>query len=119
MFRTDGAPDVDNDSRLGEFVDRDTLRFVRDLPHPAEVVWQTLVDPPQFAVWLWPCTHFEAALGGAFEFDISGHAWAGRISRFEPPRRMSLDGRIDFDLSNHGAGCRLVLTLRRPPGAGA
>ena len=46
--------DTGNNSRLGEFVDRDTLRFVRDFTHPAEFVWATLTDAGQFATWLWP-----------------------------------------------------------------
>jgi uncharacterized protein YndB with AHSA1/START domain len=107
--------EVDNDSRLGEFVDRRTLRFVRDFPHPAAFVWATLTDPAQFERWLWPCTQFEARLGGGFAFDISGQAWSGQITRFEPPRRMTLGERIAFDLDDLGDGCRLVVTLTRPP----
>ncbi len=107
--------DTDNDSRLGEFTDRNTLRFVRDFPHPAEFVWATLTDAGQFATWLWPCRRLEARLGGAFEFDISGQAWIGEVTAFDPPRRLDLGGHLRFDLASHGAGSRLIVTVRRPP----
>src|SRR5271154_5353287 len=53
-----------NDLSLGGFVDRSTFRFVRRYPHPVELVWAALTDPQHLSVWLWPCTRFEARLGG-------------------------------------------------------
>jgi outer membrane protein OmpA-like peptidoglycan-associated protein len=116
---TDSSPDLargpDNDLVLGEFTDRKTLRFVRDFTHAPETVWATLVDPAQYRVWLWPCTAFEARQDGAFCFDISGQIWRGRITEFEPSRRLNLGGFMRFDLFEHQGGCRLVLILTRPP----
>ena len=34
-----------NKLELGQFVDRDTMRFVRDYPHPIERVWAALTVP--------------------------------------------------------------------------
>ncbi len=52
------------DLALGGFVNRQTMRFVRDYPHPPALVWDALTDPAQLGVWLWPCKSFEARLGG-------------------------------------------------------
>jgi outer membrane protein OmpA-like peptidoglycan-associated protein len=116
---TDGSPDLargpDNDLVLGEFTDRKTLRFVRDFSHAPETVWATLIDPTQYRVWLWPCTEFDARRDGGFCFDISGQIWRGRITEFEPSRRLNLGGFMRFDLFEHQGGCRLVLILTRPP----
>ena len=118
MTATDGAPgagpEVDNDARLGEFVDRETLRFVRDIPHPPAFVWSVLVDADQYQAWLWPCSRFEARLGGRFEFDVGGKPLAGAITAFAPPRRLNLADRFIFELFARGAGTRLVVTLKRP-----
>ncbi|HEY4941567.1 MAG TPA: SRPBCC domain-containing protein [Rhizomicrobium sp.] len=105
----------DNDLMLGEFTDRETLRFVRDFAHPPQTVWQTLVDKAQYKTWLWECTRFEARLDGQFRFDISGQIWEGRIREFEPERRLDLGGHIRFELFASEGGCRLIFTLKRPP----
>ncbi len=113
MVTTPRGPD--NDLILGEFTDRKTLRFVRDFPHPPKIIWETLSDGAQYSIWLWQCTRFEAKAGGAFCFDISGQIWEGRIKAFEPPHLLDLGGRIRFELFDHNEGCRLILTLTRPP----
>jgi hypothetical protein len=116
---TNKPPDVargpDNDLVLGEFTDRKTLRFVRDFAHAPTTVWGTLIDQEQYRVWLWPCTAFDPRLDGEFCFDISGQIWRGRITEFEPARRLNLGGFMRFDLFEHEGGCRLVLILTRPP----
>ena len=43
-----------NDLALGGFVDRRTMRFVRNYPHTPANVWAALTDPQQLTVWLWP-----------------------------------------------------------------
>ena len=107
--------DVGNDSRLGEFVDRDTFRFIRDFPHPAALCGPPWSTPGSSRPETWRCTGFDARLGGRFEFDISGQTWIGQITEFEPPRRLNLADHIRFDLADRPAGCRLAVTLRRPP----
>ncbi len=111
----DVARGPDNDLVLGEFTDGKTLRFVRDFAHAPETVWGTLVDPDQYRVWLWPCTEFDARQDGGFCFDISGQIWRGRITEFEPSQRLNLGGFMRFDLFKYQGGCRLVLSLTRPP----
>lgn len=51
---------------LGEFVDRDTMRFVREYPHPVERVWAALVTPEQISVWWMVCETLEAREGGRY-----------------------------------------------------
>jgi outer membrane protein OmpA-like peptidoglycan-associated protein len=115
MTDQQAARGPDNDLVLGEFTDRKTLRFVRDFTHAPETVWATLIDREQYRVWLWLCTEFDARQDGEFCFDISGQIWRGRITEFEPPRRLNLGGFMRFELFEHDGGCRLVLILMRPP----
>jgi hypothetical protein len=102
------------DLTLGGFVDRETMRFVRDYPHPPSLVWSALTDPAQLGVWLWPCKSFEAKLGGVGVFD-PGRELQIRVTEFEPERLLNLGGRIRFELAARGAGCRLTVDLKRPP----
>lgn len=105
--------DVGNDSRLGEFVDRDTLRFVRDFSHPASLIWAAITDAKEITRWFWPCTLFEAKAGGRYRFEDAGQAWGGNISVFEPPSLLELDMGIRFELYQATHHTRLVLTLKR------
>jgi hypothetical protein len=103
-----------NDLSLGGFVDRDTMRFQREYPHPASLVWAALTDPAQLGVWLWPCKSFDARLGGVGVFE-PGMELSVRVTEFEPERVLNLGGRIRFEITPHPTGCRLVLDLKRPP----
>ena len=71
------------DLQLGGFVDRDTMQFIRDYPHPPALVWAALTDPAQIGVWLWPCTSFEARLGGVGVFN-PGREFHIAVTEFEP-----------------------------------
>jgi hypothetical protein len=102
------------DLALGGFVDRETMRFVREYPHPPALVWSALTDPAQLGAWLWPCKSFEARLGGVGVFD-PGREFQVRITEFEPGRLLNLGGRFRFALEPAGAGCRLTVDLKRPP----
>ncbi|HXQ17038.1 MAG TPA: OmpA family protein [Caulobacteraceae bacterium] len=102
------------DLQLGGFIDRDTMRFVRDYPHPPALVWGALTDPAQLGVWLWPCKSFEARLGGLGVFD-PGRELQIRVTEFEPPHLLNLGGLFRFELAPQGAGCRLTVDLKRPP----
>ena len=102
-----------NDLRLGGFVDRHTMRFVRDYPHPPAQVWAALTDAAQLGLWLWPCKSFDARLGGVGVFD-PGMEFSVRITAFEPERLLDLGGRIRFELEPSPTGCRLTLDLKRP-----
>ena len=102
-----------NDSMLGEFLDRETLRLVRDFPHPAALVWEALTEREQIARWLWPCTLFEAKLDGQYGFGMDSVSWGGRITAFDPPRRLELDMGLRFELFEENGRCRMILTLKR------
>ncbi|HLI80236.1 MAG TPA: OmpA family protein [Candidatus Binataceae bacterium] len=105
-----------NDLALGEFVDRDTFRIVRDYPHPVERVWAALTNSDHLTVWLWRCTQLEPSLGGEFVFDFGwGKLWRGRIAKFEPPRLVDFAGFLRFELSERPDGSRLVMTQKRGP----
>jgi len=104
-----------NDLSLGGFVDRETLRFVRDYGHPPPRVWEAITQPAQLTVWLWPCLEFEPRAGGRCVFDLEGRRLEMPITTFEPFRTLTLGGRMRFDIEPSGDGCRLVFTLKRPP----
>lgn len=113
--QADAGPYRDpNDLALGGFVDRHTFRFVRRYPHPVERVWAALTDPAQLTVWLWPCTRFEARLGGVGVFN-PGKEITLTVTEFEPPRRLRLGGAIRFTLESLEGGAQLTLDLSRPP----
>jgi outer membrane protein OmpA-like peptidoglycan-associated protein len=103
----------DNDSILGEFTDRETVRFVRDFAHPASLVWDALTDAEQITRWLWPCVLFEARNGGRYGFEDQGLTWGGYILAFEPTSRIELDMGLTFELFENAGCCRLVVKLRR------
>jgi hypothetical protein len=102
------------DLTLGGFIDRQTMRFVRDYPHPPALVWAALTDPAQLGVWLWPCKSFEPKLGGVGVFD-PGREFSIRVTEFEPQRLLNLGGLYRFELAAEVGGCRLTVDLKRPP----
>jgi outer membrane protein OmpA-like peptidoglycan-associated protein len=102
-----------NDSILGEFTDRETLRFVRDFSHPAALVWEALTNAEQLTRWFWPCVLFEARKDGRYRFEDEGLKWGGTISAFDPPNLLELDMGVRFELFEHKDRCRLVVTLKR------
>ena len=102
---------------LGQFIDRDTMRFVREYPHPIERVWSALTDPAQMAVWWMPCSMLEMRAGGKYVLHspLGNAKFEGRIKECDPPRLIDFSGVTRFELSAHEGGCRLVLTLKRWP----
>jgi hypothetical protein len=54
-------------SELGEFVDRDTIRFVRRYPHPVELVWEMLTEPKHLEAWFMTA-QLDWRVGGRFAF---------------------------------------------------
>jgi outer membrane protein OmpA-like peptidoglycan-associated protein len=113
--RTDLPRGPGNDSILGEFVDRQTLRFVRDFPHPAELVWQALTDAKEITRWFWPCVLFEAREGGQCRFEDEGLSWGGKIVTYEPPERLEIDMGLRFELAELNGVCRLIVDVKRGP----
>lgn len=103
-------------SQPGEFIDRDTMRFVREYPHPIERVWAALIDAKQITVWWLDCLSLEPCLNGRYEFDSGGGTTIkGRITEFQPPRLIEFSRGTRFELSECETGCRLELTLKRWP----
>ena len=102
--------------QLGEFIDRDTVRYVRDYPHPVRLVWRALIDPKEISVWWLDCLKLEGRAGGRYSFNGGGgQILKGRITAFEPERLIEFSGLTRFELSEREDGCRLVLTLKRWP----
>jgi hypothetical protein len=106
---------MNEDLSIGEFIDRKTLRLVRHYSHPMQRVWAALTDREQVSIWYLPCTQLEARAGGAYTFGTDGKTWRGVITDFDPPRLIDFGGGLRFELFETESGCRLVLTLKRPP----
>ena len=124
-------------SDLGEWVDTETVRFVRDLPGPIETVWAFLTNGEKRAVWF-AGGAWELKPGGRAELifendelspdedgppekykDLSGtQRYEGRILEVDPPHRLILqwierEGEpsiVTFELAPHGDQVRLTLT---------
>jgi len=106
-----------NDLGLGEFIDRNTFRIVRDYSHPIERVWAALTDSEQLSVWLWRCPRLVAHPGGEFVFDFGlGKLWTGQIAAFEAPRLIDFGGFLRFELAELPNGSRLTMIQKRNPG---
>ena len=72
-------------SELGEFVDRDTIRFVRRYPHPVELVWEMLTEPKHLKAWFMTA-QLDLRVGGRFAFGPAEDPHlAGVIIALEPP----------------------------------
>jgi uncharacterized protein YndB with AHSA1/START domain len=41
---------------MARFVDRWTIEYVRDFPHPVDRVWRAITDPKEFGAWFIPGT---------------------------------------------------------------
>jgi len=102
---------------LGQFVDRDTMRFVREYPYPIERVWSALTDPAQMKIWWMPCALLETRTGGKYVLlsPLGNTKFEGRLKECTPPRVIDFSGVTRFELSELESGCRLVLTLKRWP----
>jgi uncharacterized protein YndB with AHSA1/START domain len=123
----------------GTFTERGAVRFERLLPGPAERLWAYLTDSDKRGQWL-ATGAMEPWVGGRIEHifrhaDLSptleplperyqhmkeGHAFTGRITRYEPPHVLAYTwgdapdaSEVTFELSPRGEDVLLVLTHRR------
>ena len=105
-----------NRVELGQFLDRETMQFVRVYAHPIERVWSALIDPVQISAWWIPCSTLEPREGGRYVFDSpGGTVFKARIHEFQPPRVIDFSGVTRFELIPLEGGCRLILTIKRWP----
>jgi len=98
---------------------RCTVRFERQLPHPAEKVWRALTERELLKQWF-PCDVVgEWTAGAKLEFPMEGQVavgateedFHGEVLAVEPPRLLEFRwGRdvIRCELSPEASGCRLV-----------
>src|SRR5438132_7011405 len=115
-------------SELGEFVDRDTIRFVRRYPHPVELVWEMLTEPKHLEAWFMTA-QLDLRVGGRFAFGPAEDPHlAGVIIALEPPTVIEFANtttlraygyvdateRLRFELASVGDGRLLVFTQHFP-----
>ncbi len=123
-------------SEHGQVIDKGAVRFERLLPGPLERVWQYLTDSQLRGTWLATGTmeprtdgtvtlHFRhqdltdhnEATPPKYKSMENGHTMVGRVTRWEPPRRLAYtwdgDSEVAFDLEPRGKDVLLTLTQRR------
>jgi hypothetical protein len=101
-----------DDEASCDFPDRHTVRFVREIPHSVERVWQAVTNPDEIARWFIGPARLDLRLGGEYRFGLH---FAGTINAYEPPRIIEFENwRIELDPID--AGCRLTFTAWVPPG---
>lgn len=107
-----------DDGTIERTADGYALRFVRQLTHPAPVVWAALTDPAARAAWFFP-GRLDLHAGGAVELTDSEHGIRGRTLAVDPPRLLeftwdSKDGPggtvVRFELVASAQGCTLTFT---------
>ena len=110
-------------AELARFVDRHTIEFVRDYPHPVERVWQAITDPAEISVWFWTA-EFDLRVGGAYRFGGESSDMKGAIAALEPLRRIRFggpephgpEGYMEFVLEPVRGGTRMTFTQHSTPG---
>ena len=94
------------DEPMCEWVDRHTIRYMRELPHGVARVWRALTDADEIARWFIGPVEIDLRVGGAYRF---GDHFSGTIRRLEPPRVVEFAG-WRFELEPTEQGCRLTFT---------
>jgi uncharacterized protein YndB with AHSA1/START domain len=120
-FPKNGSVEIEGDTA--------TLLFRRQLPHPADVVWQALTDPAQLREWYMTTAKIDGRPGGSVDM-IAGPSrfhWTGRITAWEPMKVYEYEWNIDptpeipkgersivrWELAPSAGGTLLTLTHRR------
>lgn len=111
-----------DDPELAQFVDPQTLRYVRVYPVPVASVWRAVTTSEYLNVWLYPVSHVEPRLGGRCSFTWGrpdDPTVAGEVSIFEPFRSVRYEtpaGHLQFDLEPVDGKTRLTFTQYFRPG---
>ena len=111
------------DEALARFVDRFTIEFVREYPHPIERVWRATSDPAELALWFW-AAEFSLEVGAPYAFGGDESDFKGVITAIEPPALLRFGGPmphgpsayIEFRLAATLAGTRLTFVQHSEPG---
>ena len=112
-----------NDKTLARFIDRFTLEYVREYPHPIQRVWQAISDPAEISVWFWDA-QFQLEVGAHYVFGPDDHDFKGVITVVEPPTLLRLSGPLvhgpsaylEFRLEPTPTGTRLTFVQHSEPG---
>jgi uncharacterized protein YndB with AHSA1/START domain len=107
-----------DDGTIQRTADGYTLRFVRQLTHPATAVWAALTEPDARAAWFFP-GRLDLQAGGTVELTDSAHGIRGRTLAVDPPRLLEFtwdskdapgESVVRFELAPTPGGCALTFT---------
>jgi uncharacterized protein YndB with AHSA1/START domain len=103
------------DGQLEHAGDRWTLRFSRQLRHPAEKVWRAITEPEHLEAWFPQRVIGEWTVGAPLRFAFRGGDLAdfdGEVLACEPPSLLEYRWGTDtirFEIVPSGATCTLTL----------
>lgn len=103
------------EAELARFIDRWTMEYVRDYPHPIDRVWRAISNSAELAQWFIPPTKWELKVGGAYRMHDDG--FSGTILVLEPPKRLRLGnaatdgGYTEYQLSEAPGGTRFRFVI--------
>jgi uncharacterized protein YndB with AHSA1/START domain len=110
----------DMDGDLERAGDQWKLRFTRELPHPAEKVWQAVTEPRHLEAWFPQRIVGEWAVGAPLTFEARGGEhppFDGEVLAWDPPSLLEFRWGTDvirFEIKPHengaAGGCTFVLT---------
>jgi uncharacterized protein YndB with AHSA1/START domain len=83
---------------LARFIDRFTIEYVREYPHPVPRVWRAISDPAELSIWFWTAD-FTLEVGSPYAFGGDDSDFRGVITAIEPPNLLRFGGPLA-----HGQG---------------
>jgi uncharacterized protein YndB with AHSA1/START domain len=116
----DSDPAEEEFGTLERAGDLSVLRYRRRLSHPQAKVWRALTEDEHLAGWFPTTIEGERASGAPLRFSFrqsEGEPFDGEMLVFDPPTVMALrwaDDVLRFELTPHGSGCVLDLTVTFP-----
>ncbi len=108
---------------LARFIDRFTIEYVREYPHPVQRVWRAISDPAELSVWFWTA-EFSLNVGAPYACGDDASDFKGVITAVEPPSLLRFGGPMphgpsayfEFRLAPTPAGTRLTFVQHSEPG---
>lgn len=108
---------------LGQFIDRWTVSFTRQIPRPPADVWRAVSEADQIAVWFVGPAKLDLRVGGAWAFGPGNPPGLhGTVRSFEASKSLVFDGPHPgpdawwrIDLAEEAGGTRLTLSQRIGP----
>jgi len=102
-------------TELGQLIDKYTVRYERNYPHPVQRVWKALTTGSSMDAWMMPDNEIDARLGGTFVMSFAQEdPFTGKISAFKEDELVQYDfdngEMMRFEIEPSSDGTKLVFT---------